>query len=461
MKTNKIEYAVIGGGLTGLTIGYYLKKANKNIHIFEKKNRVGGVIETKTENGFVYEAGPNTGVIGSPELVSLFDDLKPLIEIEVPKSEAKNRWIWKKGKWNNLPTGLISALSTPLFSWYDKIRILGEPFRKVGKNKDESITQMVRRRMGKSYLDYAVNPFISGIYAGNPETLITRFAMPKLYNLEQNYGSFIKGAIKKAKEPKSDLEKRVSREVFSIKGGLSQLILALSQEIGYENIKMNCKNIAIEKKEAYFILNYTDLEGKSIVFEVKNVIITVSGSNLPSIIPFVSEQKLKNITNARYARVIQVVLGYTHWKGLKLNAFGGLIPSHENRNVLGILFPSAIFPNRAPETGALLSVFMGGINNPDLILKSDEEIKVLIISEIEETLKSENIPDFIKIFRYFNAIPQYEISSAERFTAIDEIQNEYKGLWIAGNLRDGIGMADRVKQAKQLADSLTKNIKKD
>src|SRR5665647_1256793 len=181
------------------------------------------------------EAGPNTGVVSQPEIMELFDDLSGDCAIEIANPDAKKRLIWKDGKWHPLPSGLFQAITTPLFSTYDKFRILGEPFRKKGTNPDETIADLVLRRMGKSYLDYAVDPFISGIYAGDPSKLVTRFALPKLYQLEQNYGSFIGGTIKKSSEPKDERSKRATREVFSAKGGLQNLINALVKSIGKKN----------------------------------------------------------------------------------------------------------------------------------------------------------------------------------------------------------------------------------
>jgi oxygen-dependent protoporphyrinogen oxidase len=163
---------------------------------------------------------------------------------------------------------------------------------------------------------------------------------------------------------------------------------------------------------------------------------------------------LDNLARVRYARVIQVVAGYKKWDGIPLNAFGGLIPSRENFSSLGILFPSSIFKNRAPVGGALLSAFAGGIKKPGIFEKSDTEIARTVLGEIQATLKTSKQPDLLEIFRYNKAIPQYEKSSNQRYMAIEKVQSDFPGLIIGGNLRDGIGMADRVKQAKHIANKL-------
>ena len=190
---------IIGAGLTGLVTAHYLIKNGISVTLVEKNSRPGGVIQSIKEQGFTIESGPNTGVVSHPEIVELFEDLAGSCKMAIANPEAKKRLIWKDGKWHALPSGLIDGIRTPLFTFGDKLRILGEPFRKRGTNPDESVAGLVLRRLGKSFLDYAVDPFISGIYAGDPGTLITRFALPKLYNLEQKYGSFIGGSIKKGR----------------------------------------------------------------------------------------------------------------------------------------------------------------------------------------------------------------------------------------------------------------------
>ena len=454
MDTKNADVIIIGAGLTGLTLAYYLRRNGKKAVIIEKSNRPGGVINTVTDQDFIYETGPNTGVLGTPEIAALFDDLREECTLETANPKSKKRYILKNGRWRALPSGLISALGTPLFSFRDKIGIIGEPFRRAGTDSDESIASMVVRRLGRSYLDYAVDPFISGIYAGDPQKLITRYALPKLYALEQNYGSFIKGAIKKSREPKSEAEKKASKEVFSVKGGLGNLVRALAKSAGENNIFYGATAIRVVPSGNAYSVKFSDNSGSDLILSSAVVISTIGSYNLPDLLPFISPEDLSPLTKLEYAAVVQVAMGYKRWNGHPLDAFGGLIPSKENRKVLGVLFPSAIFPGRAPGGGALLSVFLGGVKRPELVNLKDEELESLVIEEVKSTLYTDQRPDLLKIFRYFHAIPQYGISSGDRLDCIRRIQEQYPGLILAGNIRDGIGMADRVKQARTIADML-------
>jgi oxygen-dependent protoporphyrinogen oxidase len=447
------DVVVIGAGLTGLSTAHHLRKANFDVLVLEQKNRIGGVINSTQEDGFLYEEGPNSGVIGNVEVLRLFDDLKGYCEIEVANDNVKKRFILKKGKWEALPSGLMSAVKTPLFTLKDKFRILGEPWRSKGTNPHETLADLVKRRMGNSFLDYAIDPFIIGVYAGDPGKLVPKYALPKLYNLEQNYGSFIKGAAKKKKEPKTEEEKRADRSVFSAKGGLVNILNGLNKTVGSNNINLDVSSIVVEPKDNHFIVKYTQGQ-QNFEIETKQVITTTGSYQLKSLLPFIDKSKIDKISNLHYTNVIEIVLGFKQWQGIALNGFGGLIPFKENRDILGVLYMSSLFENRAPKDGVLFSIFMGGVRRPELYKLEEAEVKTLVEKEICELMGLKTFkPDLFKIIKHQYAIPQYEANSGERFESIESIEKEYKGLIIGGNLRDGIGMADRILQAKEIASS--------
>src|SRR5690554_2417053 len=309
MKKENIKVAIVGAGLTGLTTAYYLKKAGIDSRVFERENRPGGVIQTHHENGFTFEAGPNTGVLSKPEVAELFEELGPDCDLEVADETAKARWRWMANKWVPLPSGLASGISTPLFSFADKLRLLGEPLRKKGDNPNETLAELVLRRMGRSFLDYAIDPFILGIFSGDPAKLVTKYAFPKLYRLEQDYGSFIGGAIKKAGEPKSERDKKATKSVFSVKGGLANLINALVKNIGTENIIYNCTNLSFRKDADSYVSNDSG-------DRFTHVISTTGAYELQGLFPFIEIRDFQDITSLFYSQVVQVALGFEKWEGM-------------------------------------------------------------------------------------------------------------------------------------------------
>ena len=446
------DVVVLGAGLTGLTTAHYLRKFNKKFVVLEKQNRIGGVIQSKKDGDFLLEEGPNTGVVGNTTVVELFEDLAGKCELEMAGGDVNKRFILKNGQWEHLPQGLKDAINTPLFTLKDKLRILGEPFRSAGNNPHENLASFVKRRLGNSFLNYAIDPFIIGVYAGDPNYLIPKYALPKLYDLEQKYGSLIGGSVRKGFEKKTEEEKKVNKKVFSFTNGLGSLTKALHESAGVENFILGAENIIVQPAESGFTVLYKNQGGETCTINTKNVISTVGAYALETTLPFVDKSAMEKINSLLYTKVIELSIGFNVWQGIDLDGFGGLIPSLEKRNILGILYMSSLFKNRSPEGGALLSIFMGGVRRQDLMELSDEEIRSIVEKECLELLNLKTFqPDLFKINRHNYAIPQYGVESGERFATVIFLEKQYPGLQIGGNLRNGIGMADRIKQGKELA----------
>lgn len=456
MNMKEQDIVIIGAGITGLTCAFQLRRKNRGVTVLECKDRVGGQIKTIKVDDFTFESGPNTGVVKYPEVAELFEQLLGYCEMETALESSKHRLIWKNNQFCELPSSLMSAIRTPLFTWYDKFRILGEPWRAKGEDPNESVGALAERRLGKSYVDYAVDPFLSGVYAGDPYRLPARLALPRLYALEQQYGSFIRGSIAKARIPKTERDKKATKKVFSAKGGFSMLVNALADAIGEENIIVSANSITIlPDGEGGWNINYTK-NNEQVQVHAKQVITTCGAYSLPQLLPFVDSTLMSDLSRLYYAPVVQIGVGIRDCGLNQWQAFGGLVPSREKKNLLGILFPSACFQERAPKDGAVFSFFLGGVRHPDYVAKSDEELTEWVNHSLHEMLHYPlgKKADEIRIFRHEKAIPQYEVTTDARLRAIDQLKMQYPTLTVAGNLRDGIGMGDRIKQAYDVAEHI-------
>lgn len=452
------DILIIGGGLTGLTAAFTLARRGRDVVVLEREARAGGQIQTHVADGFVFESGPNTGVVAEPEVAELFADLSEAsagkFRPEFARQEAKRRLIWKGGRFHALPDGPKSGLCTPLIPWCDKVRLLGEPWRAKGTNPDESVADLARRRLGKAFVDYAVDPFVSGIYAGNPATLVTRFALPKLYRLEQTYGSFIRGAYAKRRQPKSARDRLATKAVFSAVGGLESVPRALSAYLG-DRVVCRAAGIRVHPDGEGWRVTF-DNDGVARTVRCRRVVTTVGAYALPELLPFAAPREMEAISRLPYAPVVQVSVGVNDARGGDFQAFGGLVPSCEGERVLGVLFPAACFAERAPQGGMLFSFFLGGRRRPELIDLPDAEIEALVCDALHRLLgfPRDVRPDLLRIFRHRRAIPQYEADTSARLAAVARLESRHRGLTIAGNLRDGIGMAQRIAQARKIADAL-------
>lgn len=443
------KVAVIGAGITGLSAAFYAKKNQFDVTVFEKASRVGGVIQSISKNGFLYETGPSTSTISCPEVVELFSDLGISDLLEEAPSLAGNRFILKNGNLYPLPSGPISGFKTPLFSWKDKFGIPFEIFRKRGTDPHETLSSFVRRRLGQSMLDYAVDPFVSGVYAGNPDVMIPKYALPKLYNLEHDYGSFIRGAIAKMKQPKSERDRKATKKTFSAKGGLSVITSHLESAIGKEHFVLGKNPVVAPVKNQFAI----SADGEDFgVFD--NVIYSAGASHVFEALPFAKE-RFPHANEVLYAKIAGAAIGFKKWEGVELNGFGSLMPSREKRDILGILYMSSLFSNRAPEGGALLAIFAGGLRRPEIVSMPEAELKALIAREVKDILRIPNFaPDLFEITRHVEAIPQYDLKTPLRQEAFAGIEKAFPGVIMGGNGIGGIGMATRIAQGRAMAERI-------
>ena len=450
------DVTVIGAGLTGLTTAYWLKRNGKNVRVVETDNRIGGQIQTQRFKHYIYETGPSTGAVSTPEVAELMNALaetsQGLCQMETAPDAAKRRLIWKGDRFHTLPSDLFSAITTPLFSFSDKLRILGEPWRKRGDNPDESIASLAARRLGQSFVDYAVDPFISGVYAGNPYTLVARYALPKLYALERDYGSFVRGAIAKKKQPKTSRDRLATKKVFSAKGGLSYIPQAEADYIGEGNISLGVSHVRVSPEGQGWMITFMDANGNEQQLQSHWVVTTCGAYNLPELLTFVDKERMDAIAELVYSPIIEVNVGMPDTFDGDYCAFGGLVPTKEKQQILGILFPSTCFTGRAPKGGVLFSFYLGGVRNPEMMDKTDEEIQAIVRKNLHTMLKfpAQAKPDFIHISRHHRAIPQYDANCGRRFRAVESLEGQYHGLIIGGNLRDGIGMGHRITQAANI-----------
>lgn len=447
-QTIQTQVLVIGAGISGLSTAHFLKKNGIKTHIIEKNSYFGGSIISEKKDGFLVDYGPNSALETTPLLKEMFADLNIDNDMLYANPSSKNRYILKNGKLVALPLNPAKFIATKLFSPTAKARLLMEPFIKRGnENDDESLAHFVSRRLGGEFLDYAIDPFVAGVFAGTPETLSVKSAFGKLWQLEQEYGSLIRGAILGAKKRKKSAEKsKQSAKMFSFKSGMQTIVIALANEFRGSVFADSVIN-NIEQKNGKYLIS-VNAGGSARVFETDAVIFTIPSHSF-SEIPFTSAL-MPYFEKIYYPPVTMLFLG---WKEnpskFPLDGFGFLIPSKEKRNILGAIWSSSIFPNRAPEGGAAFTVFMGGARQPENALLPLEQVEVLALKDLHSILGITNKPDYVATKLWNRAIPQYQIYHDKIIGEIESYENVHPGLFFSGNYRGGISVADCVKQAKE------------
>ena len=186
------KIVVIGAGISGLTTAYLLSKKGFDVKVLEKNTSVGGSIESVTENGFLFDRGPNSALETTPIIGQLIKELGLESELLYASKQANKRYILRDNNLHALPMSPPGLIKTKLFSTKAKLRLMAEPFiRRSNDGYYQSLAEFVKRRLGQEFLDYAINPFVAGVYAGKPEDLSVKSAFPKLYALEEKYGGLI------------------------------------------------------------------------------------------------------------------------------------------------------------------------------------------------------------------------------------------------------------------------------
>jgi oxygen-dependent protoporphyrinogen oxidase len=449
------KVVVIGAGISGLTPAYFLAKEGFDVTVLEKKREVGGSIETIREKGFLFDRGPNSGLETTPVLSRIVSELRLSDDLVYANKEASVRYILRDNMLHPLPMNPAAFIKTKLFSGKAKARLFAEPF--IGRSKDgyyQSIADFVKRRLGQEFLDYAINPFVAGVYAGNPEDLSVKSSFPKLYELEEKYGGLIVGTVKSIKERRQRAEKsKQSARMFSFRDGMQKLPAAIASWLG-DRIYTFCDVSSIEKKGNGFRIIYNNA-GHHKEIECDILISTVPAYTAAELFKSWDEKLTEHLNAVYYPPVLALMLGYNKESiRQSLDGFGFLVPAKERRSFLGAIWSSVIFPNRTDDDKAAFTLFVGGARDPE-VGNIDKEILIKKVrGEFEKIMGITEEPVYIGYKYWAKAIPQYNLGYIEHERYFDEFEKRNPGLNFSGNYRGGISIGDCLKNGELLAERI-------
>ena len=457
----KKSAVVIGGGIAGLTAALKLKQAGVEVTLLEKESRLGGAMYSIEKDGYLTEIGPNTILETSPKVTEIVNQLGLKPEKIYANEVAQTRYIVRNKKPVPLPVSPPAFFMSRLFSFSAKLRLLKEPFVNAWENQyDESLSHFVKRRMGQEFLDYAINPFVAGVYAGDPDKLSVKHGFPKLYGLEQEYGSLIKGQIKGAKERKERRgESKQKAKMFSFLRGLKTLPDAFERTLGsviHKNARVN--DISLSEKN--WDIAFTDERGLTKRISADSVIYAGQAGELENLT--MDQKKVEDFTLFKeiyYPPLSVLALGFRRGDvGHPLDGFGVLIPKIEGFQILGVLFSSTLFPHRAPQGHVLLTVFTGGARQPDNALKNETELIDMSLNDLRILVRVQGKPTFTHHILWEQAIPQYEVGYTKFKDKLEQLEKDYPGLFFTGNYRNGISVPDTIINSIETVDRAVAHI---
>jgi oxygen-dependent protoporphyrinogen oxidase len=451
--------AIIGAGITGLTTAFCLKRRGISVTVYESGARVGGVIQSSRRDGFLAEHGPNAALETSPKVAELvkWAGLEARRLATAPDAEA--RYVVRDRRPVSMPGSPLGFLTTPLFSMGAKLAVLREPFIKPRRDGvEESIAQFVQRRFNQEMLDHAIDALVAGVYAGDPYQLSLPHAFPKLKALEDNYGSMIKGQILGAKARKKSGEIAKDRAPkFSFDEGLQVLTDGLAGHLG-DAVRLNTEISALTKSGDQWLVQTS--AGSQ---EHSAVIYCGTAFRLAQLQIEAGPQgriPVEIFSEIKYPPVASVVLGFrredvTH----PCLGFGMLIPKIEGFKILGTIFSSALFPNRAPAGCICLTSYIGGTRYPAFASLPSGQLIDLTMADLRELLGVKGNPIFSQVAFYPRAIPQYNVGYGKYRDRLSEIEAQAPGLYFAGQYRDGVSLADSMVSGINIAERLVKKLK--
>ncbi len=439
-----MKIAIVGGGISGLATAFYIRQKNPDVSItlFEKDEQIGGKMKTKELKGFLFEEGSNGFLSNKPDTLNLVkssgcDDI--LIRSD---DNARIRFIYKDAL-HQLPESPIAFLKSPLLTCKGKFRVASEYFRAAKKDdKDETLQSFGYRRVGKEMTDTFLDAMVAGIFASSPDKISVKSAFSAVVKLEKDYGGLFRGMIAKRKK-----EAGPGGVLMSFKGGVSTFIEKLASSTNIE-IKTGLHVKKIDKVDEEYTLH---VNGKTESFD--RVILSTPAYESAQIIKEIDANLAQMLDSIEYSPISIVGLGYNELSH-DLKGFGLLTTSSAKKEVLGVLWDSSIFHDRAPKGKKSLRVMIGGQRSPELAMKSDKELLEIAIRGIKETMGLDVLPDVSYVKRFERGIPNYRVGHLESMGELFEKLKNHRGLYLSSNAYYGVGLNDCVRNSKKMAEQI-------
>lgn len=442
--------AVIGGGLTGLTTAWQLRRLGIPVVVFEAGIRPGGVMGSVRDGDWLLETGPNTLFENSPAITAFLDDLGLGARRLEASPAAQKRYVVRAGRPVALPHSPLSFATSPLLSLSAKLNLLGEPFRgRAPAGREESVAEFVTRRLGREFLDYIVNPFVAGVFAGDPAALSVKHAFPKLYALEHEHGSLTRGSL-----ARRNASGGPRGSMISFPDGLAEIPRALARALG-SDLRLNHAVTEVRRTGSTWQVGFVagGLRGEE---NFSAVVCALPPDILAGLrfadLPAAAASALTGLRNIPQPAVASVFLGYRREDvAHPLDGFGLLTPAVEQRRILGTLFSSTLFPGRAPAGHVALTTFVGGTRQPELACANDRELLASVQSELAALLGVRGQPVITRIQRWPRAIAQYVVGFQRFKDACDRVERAAPGLFLGGPCRDGVSLSQCILAGQRLA----------
>jgi oxygen-dependent protoporphyrinogen oxidase len=443
------QVIVIGAGISGLACAYRLKQLGLPVVLLEASPRVGGLVGSTRKEGFLFESGPQS-FQGTEPLLELIREVG--LEGELQRADPRApRFIYLRGRLQKIPMTPQALMASSLLGLKSRAKLVSEPFKRTKPpTKEESVADFVRRKFGHEILEYLVAPFVSGVYAGDPEKLSLKAAFPTLEEWEREYGSVLRGAMKSRPEK----EKRSGPPpLCSFKDGVGSLAGAIAAKLlegAQDSVRVGAKVASVARAPNYQVC--VEYDGRNEMLEAAAVVIATPAYTAAHLAAPISSPLVHMLSGVAYAPVAVVACGYYDRQiAEKLDGFGYLVPRSEKVRTLGTVWNSSLFAGRAPAGSVAITSFIGGATDPKIVDRSDDEIAAIVQDENARILQISGSPVASAVWKYPKALPQYNLGHGHVVEAIRDGERANPGLFFCGNYLEGPSLGKCVETANQTA----------
>ncbi len=446
--------AIVGGGAAGMTAALQLRARGLDFTLLESAASLGGMIHTVADHGWVVEAGPNALAEPEPAVRALLDGAGLTPSVLRPDPRHTRRFLVHSGKLVAVPRSVGELVAWPVLSAGGRMRLLKEPFVKAAPaDAEESVEAFVRRRLGDEMLERVFDPLLAGATAGDPAQVLMRYAFPRLVEWEHAGGSLLRGAMRAGMDArrKAGRGRGVPGGIWSCRGGLAEIPRRIEAFLG-DAVRTRTRVVEVHRVDA----GYRVVDATGHAEEYAAVLCAIPATGYRGLrIEVPGAEVLQAIAQAPSASMASVSLGFRREEvSHPLDGHGLLAPFCERRSILGTLFVSSLFPDRAPAGHVLLTSMVGGTRRADLAARPADELVALVRSELEELLGARGEPQFSLVTHWPDSQPQAVAGHTERLAAVQDLERGTQGLAFAGAWHDGTALADAMRSGRIAANHL-------
>ena len=451
LRLRNKQVVVIGGGISGLAAAFHIMRKGIRVRVLECAARPGGLVRSERQEGFLMEHAATCIFNFLPEVDLFCQSLGLDAEMALRRPAAKRRYLLKDGQLTPVPMTFLSFLGSRLISPMGKIRLTVEPFIPRGSQDNwETVADFITRRFGREFYEQAIEPYVSGTLAGDAERACLRSVFKQLAILEEEHGSIVKGAMLRKWRGIRTVDCKA--RVFSFTQGMATLTDAVARQLGKDFLPGR-EVQSIERQGTRWCIEATQKGGGAETYTADAVVIATSATVAGKLTQPLSPDLGLLLSGLPYSPMAISYLGFRRQVvDHALDGIGCLVPHREKDfKLLGSLWPTTLFTQRAAKDNVLFMNYLGGARRPAMMKKTDAELTQISLNDTQRIIKTKETPIFSHVIRHKHALPQYNIGHPMFLSGLEDNLKHLPGLFLSGNYLNGVSIRACISNGIEIA----------